>query len=67
MQQVLLRRRREKWQGKEVFQGRVTKAERASMEEIRDGSGWVQGHGQKQRLQNERRGDVHVRAVQDWP
>ena len=38
VQQVLLRRRREKWQGKEVFQGCVTKAERASMEEIRDGA-----------------------------
>ena len=36
------------------------------MEEIRDGTGWVQGHGHKQRLQDERRGDVHVRAVQAW-
>ena len=33
MQQVLLHRRRKKWQGKEVFQGRVTKAERVSVEE----------------------------------
>ena len=30
-----------KWQGKDVFQGHVKKAERASMEEIRDGSGWA--------------------------
>ena len=67
MQQVLLRRRREKWQGKEVFQRRVTKADRASMEQKRDGSGWVQGHGHKQRVQDERRGDVHVREVQVWP
>ena len=34
------------------------------MEEIRDGLGGVQGHGHKQRLQNERRGNVHVRAAQ---
>ena len=63
---MLLRRRRAKWQGKEVFQGRVTKAERASMEEIQDGSGWVQGPGHKQRLQDERRSNVQVRAVQAW-
>ena len=37
------------------------------MEEIRDGLGGVQGHGQKQRLQDEGRGDVHIRAVQAWP
>ena len=63
VQQVLLSRRRAKWQGKEVFQGRITKAEHAapaiqkegdckrpqqsSMEEIRDGLGGVQGHGHK--------------------
>ena len=37
------------------------------MEEIGDGTGWVQGHGHKQRLQNERWGDVHIGAVQAWP
>ena len=30
VQQVLLRRRREKWQGKDVFTGCVTKAEHAA-------------------------------------
>ena len=39
VQQVLLRRRREKWQGKDVFQGHVKSPERVSMEEIRDGAG----------------------------
>ena len=39
--QRCLRRRRAKWQGKDVFQGHVKKAERASTEEIRDGSGWT--------------------------
>ena len=43
------------------------KAERASMEEIRDGSGWASGHGHKQRFQDEGRGDVHVRAAKAWP
>ena len=36
------------------------------MAKIREGLGGVQGHGHKQRLQNERRGDVHIRAAQAW-
>ena len=31
---------------------------------IREGSGWLQGHGHKQRLQDERRGNVHLRTAQ---
>ena len=34
------------------------------MAKIRAGSGWFQGHGHKQRLQDEGRGDVHIRAAQ---
>ena len=54
---------------KDVFQGQghVKSPERKYMEEIRDGFEWVQGHGHKQRVQDERRGDVHVRAAQAWP
>ena len=36
------------------------------MAKIRDGFGGVQGHDHKQRLQDARRGDVHVRAAQAW-
>ena len=36
------------------------------MAKIREGSGGVQGHGHKQRLQDEGRGDVHIRAAQAW-
>ena len=37
------------------------------MEKIRDGPGWLQGHGHKQRVQDERRSNVHVRSAQAWP
>ena len=39
-----------------------TRAQRANLEKVRYGSGWLQGHGHKQRLQDEGRGDVHIRA-----
>ena len=44
-----------------------TRAQRANLEKVRYGSGWLQGHGHKQRLQDEGRGDVHIRATQAWP
>ena len=36
------------------------------MAKIREGPGRVQEHGHKQKLEDERRGDVHVRAAQAW-
>ena len=34
------------------------------MAKVREGPGWLQGHGRKQRLQDEGRGYVHIRAAQ---
>ena len=36
------------------------------MAKVRESLGGVQGHGHKQRLQDERRGDVRIRAAQAW-